>query len=345
MNETGGIDGPVLVTGAGGFLGGAVARRLIAAGTAVRLLSRRPLPEFDGTGAEIVFGDLEERDSVLAACAGVAGVVHSGAKPGIDAPLATFLGPNVAGTRHVIDGCLRHRVPTLVQVSSPSVAFDGAPHDGRDETLPPLARGMGNYPHSKLLAERDALRADRVRGLRTVAIRPHLIWGPGDRHVLPGVMEKLKTGRFPSIGGADPLVATTYIENAAAAVILVLRELPRRPELAGRGYFLNDLPAVRLREFVRRVASEAGIEEPRFRSLPRPLAAAAGRTATAAWRTLGRRDEPPLSPFTVAQLSVPHWYRTDELQRFGAWETIDPEDAWARTRPFLRALAGGTNAA
>ena len=340
MNRTGAADDLVLVTGAGGFLGGAVACRLIAAGTAVRLLSRRPLPEFDGTGAEVFPGDLEDRDSVLAACAGVAGVVHAAAKPGIDAPLETFLGPNVAGTRHVIDGCLRQRVPALVHISSPSVAFDGAPHDGRDETLPPLNRGMGNYSHSKLLAERDVLRADRVRGLRTVAVRPHLIWGPGDRHVLPGVVEKLRSGRFPSIGGADPLVATTFIQNAAAAVTLVLRELPRRPELAGRGYFLNDLPAVRLREFVRRVASEAGIEEPRFRSLPRPVATLAGRTATAAWRTLGRRDEPPLSPFTVAQLSVPHWYRTDELERFGAWETVAPEQAWAETRPFLRDLAG-----
>ena len=101
--------GLTLVTGGGGLLGGAVARRLLAGGVPVRLLSRRPLPELRALGAEVTIGDLEDRDAVVAACEGVRGVVHAGARPGIDAPLRQFLGPNVAGTRHVVDGCLAHR--------------------------------------------------------------------------------------------------------------------------------------------------------------------------------------------------------------------------------------------
>ena len=333
-------DDTVLVTGGGGFLGGFVVRRLLDRGTAVRILSRRPLPELEALGAEVAIGDLTDRAAVIAACGGCAGVIHAAATPGIHAPLRSFLGPNVHGTRHVIDGCLVHRVPTLVHVSSPSVVFDGRPHEGADESLPPLVRGLANYPHSKLLAERDALRADRVRNLRTVAVRPHLLWGPGDRHILPALVGAAQRGRVPAIGGADPLVSPTYVENAAAALIAVLDRLPGRPDLAGRAYFLNDLPAVRLYGFVRRVAAEAGLGEPVRRSLPAPAARLAGRAAEAAWRASGRTGEPPLTRFTVAQLSVPHWYGTAAIRRFGAWEEAPIERAWARTRPFLRALAG-----
>ncbi|MEM9703025.1 MAG: NAD-dependent epimerase/dehydratase family protein [Planctomycetota bacterium] len=334
-------EGLALVTGGGGLLGRAVVLRLREGGAAVRVLSRRPLPDLEAAGVEVVHGDLEDRDSVIAACRGVRRVVHAGAKPGIDAPLSTFLGPNVAGTRHVVDGCLVARVRTLVHISSPSVVFDGSPHDGENESLPTPDRGMASYPHSKLLAERDALRADRIRGLRVVALRPHLIWGPGDRHVLPTLVEALKGGRAPAISGANPLIAPTYVGNAAAAALHVLDELPRRPALAGRAYFLNDLPAVRLRDFVQRVAGEAGLPAPRWRALPASLATAAGKAATGLWRATGRTSEPPLSPFTVAQLSVPHWYRMDGLRQFGAWETVEPEAAWRATRPYLQALTKG----
>ncbi|QDT17496.1 NAD-dependent epimerase/dehydratase family protein [Alienimonas californiensis] len=340
MSDAAAPDDLTLVTGGGGLLGGAVVRRLRAADAPVRVLSRRPLPELEALGAEVFLGDLEDRQSVLAACHGVRGVVHAGARPGIDAPLRQFLGPNVAGTRHVIDGCLVRRVRTLVHVSSPSVAFDGTPHEGADERLPLPVRGLASYPHSKLLAERDALRADRTRGLRTIAVRPHLIWGPGDRHVLPALVAAAKAGRIPAISGADPLIAPTFVENAAAAIVHVLTALPNRPEGAGRAYFLNDLPPVRLHAFVRRVAEEAGLEPPALRRLPSPVATAAGRAATLTWRALRRPGEPPLTAFAVAQLRVAHWYRIDGLRAFGEWETVESEEAWRRTRPFLRRLAG-----
>ncbi|NNJ25968.1 NAD-dependent epimerase/dehydratase family protein [Alienimonas chondri] len=340
MSESPSPPGLKLVTGGGGLLGGAVVRRLLDAGAAVRVLSRRALPELEALGAQIAHGDLEDRDSVLAACRDVQAVVHSGARPGIDAPLRQFLGPNVAGTRHVIDGCLAQRTTTLVHVSSPSVAFDGTPHDGADERLPLPIRGLASYPHSKLLAERDVLRSDRTRGLRTVAIRPHLIWGPNDRHVLPALVSAAKAGRIPAISGANPLIAPTFVANAAAAIVHVLCELPRRAELAGQAYFLNDLPPVRLHDFVARVAEEAGLTPPQRRELPGPVATAVGRTATAAWRALRRSGEPPLSAFTVAQLRVPHWYHMDALRQFGDWDTVEPDDAWRLTRPFLRKLAG-----
>ena len=115
--------------------------------------------------------------------------------------------------------------------------------------------------------------------------------------------------------------------------------MPGRPDLAGRAYFLNDLPAVRLHAFVDRVAAEAGLPAPRRRTLPRPVADAAAGAAGRLWRAAGRTTEPPLTRFAVAQLSVPHWYRTDGLAAFGPWETVGTEEAWRRTRPFLRTLA------
>ena len=328
-------DSPILVTGGGGFLGGFVVRRLRADGRAVRALSRRALPVLDRLGVEVVRGDLEDRASVLAACDGVGGVVHAAAKPGIHAPMHTFRGPNVTGTRHVIDGVLTRRVPALVHVSSPSVVFDGSPHAGANESLPLRDRGLGNYAHSKLLAERDVLRADRVRGVRTLAVRPHLIWGPGDRHVLPALVAAAKRGRVPAVGDADPQIAPTYVENAAAACVRALDALLCGREVGGRAYFVNDLPAVRLFAFVRRVAEEAGLPVPAKRMLPAGLAAAAGR----AGELLGRGDEPPLSRFAVAQLAVPHWYDTAAADRLGDWHVVGIDEAWRRTRPFLRELA------
>ena len=337
MSGTGDDGRPVLVTGGGGFLGGFVVRRLLAAGRPVRVFSRRPLPDLAAAGVEVVRGDLEDRRSVLAACEGVGGVIHAAAKPGIHAPLRDFYGPNVAGTRHVIDGVLIHRAPALVHVSSPSVVFDGAPHAGEDESLPLPTRGLGNYAHSKLLAERDVLRADGVRGVRALAVRPHLIWGPGDRHVLPALVAAAKRGRVPAVGAADPQIAPTYVENAAAACVAALDAALAGRAVGGRAYFVNDLPAVRLFAFVRRVAEEAGLPEPNRRAIPAAAADLAGRLG----ERLGRGGEPPLCRFTVAQLSVPHWYDTAAADSLGDWRVVDAGEAWRRTRPFLRELAAG----
>ena len=328
------------MTGGGGFLGGFVVRRLLGGGQAVRVLSRRALPELESLGVAVVRGDLEDRPAVLNACEGAGGVIHAAAKPGIHAPLGTFRGPNVTGARHVVDGVLTHRVPALVHVSSPSVVFDGTPHAGADESLPLPDRALGYYAHSKLLAERDVLRADRVRGVRALAVRPHLIWGPGDRHVLPALVAAAKRGRVPAVGAADPHIAPTYVENAAAACVAALDAVRDRPEMAGRAYFVNDLPAVRLFDFVRRVAEESGLAAPAKRALPGPVAGLAGRLG----ERLGRGGEPPLCRFTVAQLSVPHWYDTAAADRLGDWHVVEPEEAWRRTRPFLRSLAGGKSA-
>ncbi|MEA2631259.1 MAG: 2-alkyl-3-oxoalkanoate reductase, partial [Chloroflexota bacterium] len=203
-----------LVTGGGGFLGGAIVARLVARGDAVRSLSRGDYPAMRAMGVEQVRGDLADPDAVARAVDGCAVVFHVAAKAGIWGPYAEYHRSNVEGTRNVIAACRAGGVGRLVFTSSPSVVFDGRDMEGADESVPYPRRHDAAYPATKAEAER-LVRAADGDDLATVALRPHLIWGPGDNHLIPRLLDRARRRRLRRIGAANKLIDSVYVDNAA----------------------------------------------------------------------------------------------------------------------------------
>lgn len=333
-----------LVTGAGGFLGGEIVRQLVERDTPVRVLVRREHPELKQLPIDIVSADLADRDAVIAACQGVDCVHHVAAIAGVWGSWDKYYRANVLGTQHVIDGCLAHGVPKLVFTSSPSVTFDGTDQEGVDESVPYSSEFLANYPRSKAMAEQLVLGANGTRNgggqLATCALRPHLIWGPADPHLLPRVVERARAGRLRRIGDGKNLVDVIHVTNAAAGQIAAGDALALDSPVAGRAYFLSQGEPVNLWDWVNQILGLADVP-PITKSISASWAYRIGSTLETIYRLLGRKDEPPMTRFVAAQLSTSHWYNIDRArQDFGYQPQISMDDglrqlaqAWRRNRP------------
>ncbi|HSI86742.1 MAG TPA: NAD-dependent epimerase/dehydratase family protein, partial [Candidatus Methylacidiphilales bacterium] len=229
----------VLVTGGGGFLGRAIVQRLVARGDTVRSLARADYPELTGWGVEVVRGDIEDLDTVERATEGVDIVYHVAAKAGVWGTRASFYGPNVHGTDNILQACWKNGITRLVHTSSPSVVFDGRDIEGADESLPYPKKFHAYYPETKALAEKTVLAANGKR-LATVSLRPHLIWGPGDNHLIPRILARGKTGGLRRVGRRPNLVDSVYIDNAVDAHILAGERLDIGSPVAGKAYFITN---------------------------------------------------------------------------------------------------------
>jgi len=299
--------GPILVTGGGGFLGREIVRQLLARGETVRVLTRSPQPALAAAGVDCRQGDIADPQAARAAAAGAAAVIHTAAKAGVWGAAGDYFRANVAGTRNIIAACRAAGVPHLVHTSTPSVVFNGAGIAGGDETLPLLRRCPAPYPRTKALAEREALAANSP-GLRVAALRPHLIWGAGDPHLIPRVLAQARAGRLRIVGNGRNRVDLTHVENAAAAHLLALDALRRGdPRAAGAAFFVSDGAPVVLWEWVNALLASLGIP-PVTRRVPLPLARAAGTLFEAAWRVLPLHGEPPLTRFVAHELAHDHWF-------------------------------------
>lgn len=307
-----------LVTGGGGFLGGWIVRALRARGDAVRVLARRRTPALDGLDVGWVEGDLRDPAAVARAVRGVTSVIHVAAKPGYWGPYAEYRDANVTGTQHVIDACRAAGVGVLVHTSTPSVVFDG-PLEGADEERPYARRWLCAYPETKAEAERRVLAAHAPGRLHTVALRPHLVFGPGDRHLLPRLRAAALAGRLPVVGDGRNRVSVTYVENAAAAHLAAL-DAVRAPDApaGGRAYFVAEPEPVVLWDFLHRVFAALGVPAPRRRVRAGP-AYALGAACEIAYRLLRLGGEPPLTRFLVAQLAESHWFSVERARRELGW--------------------------
>jgi len=303
----------VLVTGGGGFLGGAIVRKLVARGDGVASLSRTPSPWLAALGVVQHTADLCDTAAVARAADGCDAVVHVAAKAGVWGPFAEFHRVNVAGTLSVIEACRRAGVPRLVYTSTPSVVHGGASLDGVTEAAPYPARFDAPYPATKALAEQAVLAADGPT-LSTVALRPHLIWGPGDPHLIPRVLAKARDGKLRRIGNRPVIVDVTYVENAADAHLLALDRLAPGAACAGRAYFVTNGEPVELWDFLNRILVLHGLT-PVTRTVPVWAAKFAGAALETAYRLAGRAAEPPLTRFVAAQLRTSHWYDITAARR------------------------------
>ncbi|MFN2110814.1 MAG: NAD-dependent epimerase/dehydratase family protein, partial [Anaerolineae bacterium] len=226
-----------LVTGGGGFLGRYIVEQLLARGDEVTVFARGAYPELEALGARVVRGDLQDVEAVNHACAGIDVVFHVAAKAGMSGPWDDFYGVNVTGTQNVIAACRANGVPKLIYTSSPSVIFDGTPQESVDESYPYPTHYESPYPHTKAIAEQDVMAAHRgdTQGvpLLTVSLRPHLIIGPRDNHLLPGLLARAKTGLLPQVGDGTNKVDLTDVEDAARAHLLAADALEPGSPLDG----------------------------------------------------------------------------------------------------------------
>ncbi|MBN1852940.1 MAG: NAD-dependent epimerase/dehydratase family protein [Pirellulales bacterium] len=327
-----------LVTGAGGFLGRYIAEQLVARGDRVRAYCRGRYPALDALGVESVRGDITDRDGVLAACEKIDCVFHVAAVAGIGGSWSDYWSINTRGTEHVIAGCRAHRVPRLVYTSSSSVTFTGQDQEGIDELAPyPQAdQWLAHYPHSKALAEQAVLAANAKEGLATTALRPHLIWGPRDNHLVPRLLARARSGRLRRVGDGSNRIDMTYVDNTAAAHLAVADALtsPDAPP-AGKAYFISQGEPVNCWDWINEILNLAHMP-PVERSLSLQSARRIGAMCEWIWRLCRLRGEPPMTRFLAAQLATPQWFNIRAArQDFGYFPHISTQEGMRRLGEWL----------
>lgn len=323
----------VLVTGGGGFLGGAIVRHLVSENIQVRSFSRGQYAELEALGVEQVQGDLGNPEDVIAACRGVESVFHVAAKPGVWGKYDSFYRPNVIGTENIVNACRECGVERLIYTSSPSVVFDSGDMEGVDESVPYPKSYHAAYPHTKALAEHLVLTAAK-EGLPAVALRPHLIWGPGDNHLVPRILARAR--RLRRVGDGSNRVDTIYIDNAAWAHVLAERQLKEHPELTGRVYFISQDDPVPLWEMVDRILA-AGGKPPVTRSISPAMAVFAGSLCEAIYKILRLSAEPPMTRFVARELATSHWFDIQAAKTdLGYVPLVSTEEGLRRLTDWLR---------
>lgn len=325
-----------LVTGGGGFLGGAVVRLLRGRGDDVRSFTRSAYPWLDELGVEQSLGDLADPEAVERAVAGCDIVFHVAARAGVWGRRSAFFATNVTGTENVIAACRKHGVRKLVYTSTPSVVHASGDIEGGNESLPYPKHFDAYYQESKAVAERAVLAANGPE-VATVALRPHLIFGPSDPHLIPRILEKGRAGKLRRIGSRPVKVDVTYIDNAADAHLNAADALDVGSPCAGKAYFIsNDEPVV-LWDFINRVLAEAGLP-PVARTISAWKARFAGRVLEWLYWALRLSGEPPMTRFVAVQLSTSHWYDLTAAKRdLGYAPRVSVEDGLKRLGERLRA--------
>ena len=327
-----------LVTGGGGFLGLYIVEQLVARGDDVYVFCRHQHHALDALAVDWHQGDVRDAMAVDRACEGMDAVFHVAAVPGIWGPWRLFHGVNTLGTKNVIDACQKHGVGKLIYTSSPSVVFSGRDHVGIDETHPYPDSYLCHYPHSKALAEQAVLAANGRSGLATAVLRPHLIWGPRDNHLIPRLIKHARSGRLRRIGEGRNLVSMVYVENAAAAHLQTADALSLDSPVAGQTYFINEPEPVNLWDWIDELLRRAGLPPVRKAVSP-DTAWRIGAVLEAVYKMLRIRREPPMTRFLALQLSISHCYDIAKARRdFGYLPIVSVAEGMRRLEPELRRL-------
>lgn len=308
------VNASTLVTGGTGFLGRRLVERLLAAGRSVTVLGRTPAPDLEKRGVVFIRASLDDSAAVAAACAGIGTVFHVAAKVGVWGRYEDFYRTNVLGTHALLEGCRRHGVQRFIHTSTPSVVYHGRDLRGADESLPLTTACPSPYPLTKAIAEHEVLAANDD-ALRTITLRPHLIWGVGDPHLVPRVLARAKAGRLRIVGDGRNRVDMVHVDNAVDAHLLAEQVLKRRDGCAcGHAYFItNDEPVV-LWDWINGLLTALG-EPPVTRRISLRVALTVGAACEAAWRTLSLKGEPPMTRFVAKELATDHWFDISAAKR------------------------------
>lgn len=296
----------VLVTGGGGFMGMALIKRLIKEGHKVTSFSRREYPLHWALGINSIQADITNYEAVEKACENRDVVFHIAAKVGIWGEYDSYYSTNVTGTRNVIEACRKQGVGRVVFTSSSSVVFDGSDLDGIDESYPYPSRYLSHYSATKAMAEQLIIESNSV-SLKTISLRPHLVWGPYDAHLVPGILKRASSGNLRRIGDREHFIDTTYIDNMVDALLLAADSLQTKPEAAGKNFFITNGEPARVWDFVNSIIQIAG-HEPVQKKIPEKLAMFAAGTSEFFHKTFRVKSEPFMTRFAIKEICTNHWF-------------------------------------
>jgi nucleoside-diphosphate-sugar epimerase len=302
----------VLVTGGGGFLGSAICGALRARNDEVIAYQRREATHLLPLGVYSIRGDLGNLEQLKRDSRGCDAVIHTAGKAGVWGDYESYYQANVLGTENVISACRANEIPSLVYTSSPSVVHGGGDIEGGDESLPYPKRFASPYPATKSLGEQLILAANGDH-LKTSALRPHLIWGPGDPHLLPRLMARAARGKLALPGGGK-LIDTIYVENAARAHIQALDVISQNGPACGKTYFISNDEPLPQAEIISALLDAAGMQT-EITSISPWIAKTAGFFAQTIWKILRLESEPPVTRWSAEQLSTAHWYDISAAKR------------------------------
>lgn len=303
----------VLVTGGGGFLGQAICKQLVAAGHRVCAFNRNRYSALDALKVEQRVGDIANLDSAVHAAEGVDAIVHSAGKVGAWGRLDDYYEANVRGTDNVLAACELHEIDKLVFTSSPSVVHNGADLEGVNESAPYASHFSSAYAQTKALAEQRVLAANGPQ-LATVALRPHFVWGPGDPNLLPRILKQARAGRLRLLGDTSKKIDTVFVDNAAEAHVLALDKLSVGSPIAGKVYFISQGEPITHEALINSWLKAGGFP-PESRRMPLGVAKFLASTLETIYSALRIQHEPPLTRFTVEQLSTAHWFDITAARR------------------------------
>jgi nucleoside-diphosphate-sugar epimerase len=324
----------VLVTGGGGFVGSVIVRLLRERGCNVISASRNKYPELEKMGVLSRVGDISDPLFVDQICKGVDTVFHTAAKAGIWGGWSEYEKTNVDGTKNVISGCRKGGVKRLVYTSTPSVVFDRSDIVNGDESLPYPATFLCNYPKSKVIAEQMVLQANDS-SLCTCAIRPHLIWGPHDPHLIPRLIERGKSRSLKIIGSGENLVDITYVDNVAHAHVLAAENMGKSSKIGGQAYFIGQERPVNLWEWINELYRDLDIEVVERRVSFR-LAYIIGAILEKAYALLSISKEPKMTRFLAEQLARSHCFSHAKAEKdFGYKPIVSLEEGHKRLMKWL----------
>jgi len=300
-----------MVTGGGGFLGKAIVKKLLEKQIKVTSFSRTFYPELEAMGVVQIQGDLVNKIDVETALDKMDVVFHVAAKPGIWGPYEAFFQANVTGTRNVISASLKNNVKQLIYTSSPSVIFDEFDMENVDESVSYPEKYLAPYPETKAMAEKFVKNPVK-KGLNTIIIRPHLIWGPEDNHLVPGIIRRAKT--LKRVGRKDDLVDTIYVDNAADAHILAFEKLLENPLLSGNVYFVSQDEPVSKWAMANAFLDAAGYP-PIKGHISAKTAYIAGSIFEVVYKLLQIKKDPPMTRFAAKELATSHWFNISKAKK------------------------------
>jgi nucleoside-diphosphate-sugar epimerase len=324
----------ILVTGGGGFLGKAIIQRLLQEGFQnITSFSRGDYPELGQWGVARIQGDLSNPADVDRACRGKDLVFHTAAKAGVWGPREEYFQTNVLGTKNIVESCKKHHAGRLIFTSSASVIFQATDMEGGNEALPYPKRYLTHYPETKALAEQLVVRAASP-DLLTLVLRPHLIWGPGDNHLVPRILDR--AGSLRQVGNGKNIADTIFIDNAAQAHVLAAKKLLENPFLSGKIYFISQDDKVPVWDMINAILSAGGKSQVAKR-IPAPLAYALGAILEGVYTVFNIQSEPKMTRFVARELSTSHWYDISAAKKdLGYHPTVSTFQGMAKLADWLK---------
>jgi len=325
----------VLVTGAGGFLGSTISKQLLREDCEVTGFSRGSYPALAAAGVEMEQGDIRDYGRLATVAASHDAIVHTAAVAGVWGPRKLFHSINVDGTTNVIQACREQGISKLVFTSSPSVTFDGEHQRNLGECAAYPTKWLAHYPHTKALAEQAVLDANSS-DLATVALRPHLIWGPRDPHLIPRVLDRGRRNRLRIIGDGSNQVDMVYVDNAAQAHLCALKSLEIGSLISGKSYWVTQQQSVKLWDWINEILTLAGIRNVKSK-VSAKLAYRIGGNLEFVYKVLRIKSEPPMTRFVAKQLSTDHYFDNSAARdELGFKPQISTQDGMLRLAEWIR---------